>query len=333
MKNTLKILIAFISILTLVSCTEDVEQKPAVVKSPGISLLTPTSSFNLVLDGAKLNELATTFVWNDTENSTAGTSVSYTIEAAKSGTNFAKTVVLGSVTTSLFKDITVGNLDSAAKALGLPALVEGLMDVRVKSAAGISNFYTLKVTPYQPNWGIIGDATPKGWDLSTDMIYNAATDTYSISLDLKSGAFKFRLDNAWTTNYGDDGNNLSLEPSGSNITVVAGAYTIVANFKTLTYTLTPIVNAWGVIGDATPTGWDSDTLMDYNPTTKTYSIIMKMKVGTFKFRLNHGWSSNYGDDGNNLTLDAGGANVAIATAGTYYITADFTGLKYTIKQL
>lgn len=333
MKNTLKLLIAFISILTLVSCTEDVEQKPTVVKAPGINLLTPTSSFNLVLDGAKLNDLATTFVWNDTENSSAGTSVNYTIEAAKSGTNFAKTVVLGKVTTSLFQDITVGNLDAAAKALGLPALVESLMDVRVKSAAGTSNFYTLKVTPYQPNWGIIGDATPKGWDLSTDMIYNAATDTYSISLGLLTGAFKFRLDNAWTTNYGDTGNNLSLDAGGDNIPVTAGNYTIVANFKTLTYTITPIVNAWGVIGDATPTGWDNDTLMDYNPTTKTYSIIMKMKVGTFKFRLDHGWASNYGDDGNNLTLDAGGANIAITTAGTYYITADFTGLKYTIKQL
>jgi hypothetical protein len=56
-------------------------------------------------------------------------------------------------------------------------------------------------------------------------------------------------------------------------------------------------------------------------------------VGAFKFRLDHGWASNYGDDGNNLTLDYNGANIAITTAGTYYITADFTGLKYTIKQL
>jgi hypothetical protein len=93
------------------------------------------------------------------------------------------------------------------------------------------------------------------------------------------------------------------------------------------------VDAWGVIGDATPTGWDDDTLMDYNPTTKTYSIIIKMKAGSFKFRLNKGWASNYGDDGNNLSLDFNGANVPITTAGTYYITADFTGLKYTIKQL
>ena len=331
MKNTIKLLIAFISILTL-SCTEDVEQKTAEAKSTGITLLAPTSSFNLILDGAKLGELATTFVWNDTENSTAGTSVSYTIEAAKSGTDFAAPVVLGT-TTNLFKDITVGNLDSAAKAIGLPALVEGLMDVRVKSSAGTSNSYTIKVTPYQPNWGIIGDATPAGWGLSTDMIYNAEAGTYSISLALTTGEFKFRLDNSWTTNYGDNGNNLSLEAGGSNIPVTAGNYTIVANFATNTYTITPIVNAWGVIGDATPTGWDSDTLMDYNPITQNYSIIMKMKVGSFKFRLNHGWDSNYGDNGNDLTLDAGGSNVAITTAGTYYITADFTGLNYTIKQL
>ena len=331
MKNTIKLLIAFISILTL-SCTEDVEQKTAEAKSPGISLLAPTSSFNLILDGAKLDELATTFVWNDTENSTAGTSVSYTIEAAKSGTDFAAPVVLGT-TTNLFKDITVGNLDSAAKAIGLPALVEGLMDVRVKSSAGTSNSYTIKVTPYQPNWGIIGDATPAGWGLSTDMIYNAEAGTYSISLALTTGEFKFRLDNSWTTNYGDNGNNLSLEGGGSNIPVTAGNYTIVANFTTNTYTITPIVDAWGVIGDATPTGWDSDTLMDFNPVTQKYSIIIKMKVGSFKFRLNHGWNSNYGDNGNDLSLDSGGDNIAIATAGSYYITTDFTGLNYTIKQL
>ena len=330
MKNTIKLLIAFISLLTL-SCTDDVEQKIAEAKSSGITLLAPTSSFNLILDGSKLNDLATTFVWNDSANSSAGTTVSYTIEVAKSGTNFAAPVSLGT-TTSLHKDVTVGNLDTAAKALKMPALVEGLMDVRIKSSAGSSNHFTIKVTPYQPNWGIIGDATPLGWGSSTDMIYNATTDTYSISLDLTAGEFKFRLDNSWTTNYGDDGNNLSLEAGGSNI-AVAGRYTIVANFNTKTYRITRLVNAWGVIGDATPTGWGADTLMDYDPVTQKYSIIMKMAVGSFKFRLNHDWGTNYGDNGNDLSLDGGGANIAIAAPGTYYITADFTGLTYTIKKL
>ena len=332
MKNTIKLLIAFISFLTL-SCSEDVETKIAGEKTTGITLLAPTSSFNLVLDGAKLNDLATTFVWNDASNSAAGTTVNYTIEVAKSGTNFAAPVALGTPTTSLFKDVTVGALDAVAKTLGLPSLVESAIDVRIKSPAGISNVFTLKVTPYQPNWGIIGSATPKGWDASTDMTYNAASGTYSISLGLTTGELKFRLDNSWNTNYGDDGNNLSLELAGSNIPVSAGNYTIVVNFTTKTYTITRLTNAWGVIGDATPLGWDADTLMDYNPTTQKYSITVKMKAGQFKFRLNRDWSNNYGDNGNNLSLDSGGDNIPVKTAGNYYITADFNGLNYTIKQL
>lgn len=332
MKNTFKLLIAFLSLLTL-SCTDDVETKTLGEKTTGINLLTPSSSFNLLLDGAKLNDLATTFVWNDSANSTAGTTVSYTIEAAKSGTNFAAPVAIGTATTNLFKDITVGALDAATKALGLPSLIEGSIDVRIKSAAGTSNIYTLKVTPYQPNWGIIGSGTPSGWDSSTDMVYNASSGTYSISLRLTTGELKFRLDNSWVTNYGDTGNNLSLEAGGDNILVTAGDYTIVANFSTKTYTITRIINTWSIIGDATPTGWDADTLLDFNPLTQKYSLVVKMKAGAFKFRLNRGWATNYGDNGNNLSLESGGDNIAIITAGTYYITADFTGLNYTIKQL
>jgi hypothetical protein len=332
MKNTIKLLITFIGLLAL-SCTDDVETKIAGEKVSGINLLAPTSSFNLVLDGAKLNDLATTFVWNDSANSTAGTPVTYTVEAAKSGTNFATPVAIGTPTTSLFKDITVGALDAATKALGLPSLVEGSLDVRVKSSAGISNVFTLKVTPYQPNWGIIGSATPSGWDSSTAMVYNPAAGTYSISLKLTTGELKFRLDNSWNTNFGDTGNNLSLEAGGDNIPVAAGYYTIIANFSTKTYTITRVTNAWGVIGDATPTGWGADTFMDFNPTTQKYSIIVKMKVGAFKFRLNENWGNNYGDNGNNLTMEAGGDNIPVTAAGTYLINADFVALTYTIKKL
>ena len=331
MKNAIKLLTVFLGLISL-SCTNDVQDTGAVSADTNLKLLTPTSSFNLVLDGAKLNDLATTFVWNDPANPT-GTSVTYTVEAAKAGTNFATTVVLGT-TTSHFLDVTVGTLDVKAKNLGLLASVEGQIDVRIKGTTGTSNYYTLKVTPYQPNWGIIGDATPLGWANSTDMVFNPMNGNYSISLALTAGSFKFRLDNSWTTNYGDDGNNLSLEPGGANIPVTtAGNYTIVLNIINHTYTITPIVNAWGVIGDATPTAWSSDTLMDYNAVTNKYSIIMKMKVGAFKFRLNHDWGTNYGDDGNNLSLDAGGANIPITTAGTYYITTDFSGLTYTITQI
>ena len=50
-------------------------------------------------------------------------------------------------------------------------------------------------------------------------------------MDLVVGAFKFRLDDSWSTNFGDDGNNLSLDPGGADIPVtVAGTYLIKVNF-------------------------------------------------------------------------------------------------------
>lgn len=331
MKNSIKLLIAFVSILSFSSCTEDVQDTGAVPAESGLKLLVPNSSFNIVVDGTKLNSLATTFVWTDSNNPT-GTDVTYTVEAAVAGTNFAAPVTIGT-TTEHFYDATVRSLDTAAKDLGLAPMAEGQIEVRINSTNGASNTSTLKVTPYQPNWGIIGSATPGGWDNSTAMTYNPMTGTYSISLGLTAGAFKFRLDNSWTTNYGDDGNNLSLEAGGADISIAAGNYTIVADFVNHVYTVTPIVDAWGIIGDATPTGWGSDTLMDYNAVTGKYSIIMNMSAGSFKFRLNHDWGTNYGDDGNNLSLDNGGSNIPITAAGTYYITTDFTGLTYTITQL
>ncbi|POS02655.1 uncharacterized protein DUF5019 [Flavobacterium croceum DSM 17960] len=326
MKNTVKLLIAFVGLISL-SCTNDIQDTPAVQQETGFKLIAPTSSFNMVLDGAKLNTLATTFVWTDSDNP-AGTGVTYTVEAAKAGTNFATTVTMGT-TTNLYMDFTVGNLDTAAKTLGLPALVEGQLDVRVKKTSGVSNYATIKVTPYQPNWGIIGSATQYGWNNSTDMVFNPITGKYSITTALVTGEFKFRLDNSWTTNYGDDGNNLSLEPGGANIPVNGGVYTIVLNLANQSYTITPVTNLWGIIGDATPTGWDNDTLMDYDATTQKYSIVMKLKVGTFKFRLNHDWGVNYGDNGNDLSLESGGANIPITEEAKYIITADFNNHTYT----
>jgi len=332
MKNAIKLLIIFIGLISL-SCTNDIQDTGTVIADTSLKLLTPTSGFNLVLDGAKLNSLATTFVWNDPANPT-GSSVTYTVEAALAGTNFATTVVIGT-TTDHFLDVTVGNLDTTAKSLGLPALIEGQLDVRVKDSNENSNYYTINVTPYQPKWSVIGSATPgTAWTTDTQMVFNPSTGNYSITLPLTVGEFKFRLDNSWTSNYGDDGNNLSLDSGGSNIPIAtAGTYTIVANFTTKTYTITPVTNVWSIIGDAA-IDWSTDVLMDYNATNNKYSLVVKLKSpGSFKFRLNQDWGTNYGDDGSNLSLDNGGANISVTTAGTYYIVADFVGHSYTITQL
>jgi hypothetical protein len=72
----------------------------------------------------------------------------------------------------LFKDVTVGTLDAVAKTLGLPLL--RAIDVR-KSSAGISNVFTKGYLTNQI--GNYRECTPKGWDASTDMTYNATTGT------------------------------------------------------------------------------------------------------------------------------------------------------------
>jgi len=165
---------------------------------------------------------------------------------ARAGTNFAAPSV-AATTTDKFKSFTVGELNTAALNAGFEPFVESQIDVRIKSTVGgvgslpqISNSYTIRVTPYPswPNWGIIGSATITGWDSDTNLNYDLATRRYSITMDMVVGEFKFRLDDAWATNYGDDGNDLTLDLGGANIPItVAGNYTIVVDFTARTYTI------------------------------------------------------------------------------------------------
>jgi len=76
-------------------------------------------------------------------------------------------------------------------------------------------------------WGLIGDATPGGWDNSTPMTYDPATGLWSVTTTLVNGAFKFRANNSWDINLGGDLNNLSY--GGDNIPITGGTYTITLN--------------------------------------------------------------------------------------------------------
>lgn len=78
-------------------------------------------------------------------------------------------------------------------------------------------------------WGLIGDATPGGWGSDQDMAYNPATGVYSITLNLNAGAIKFRANDDWAYNFGDNQSPLDFKPeyNGANIPIaVAGNYTI-----------------------------------------------------------------------------------------------------------
>ena len=75
-------------------------------------------------------------------------------------------------------------------------------------------------------YGLIGDATEGGWDVSTPMTFDAATSTYTVTTTLKEGTFKFRANDGWDINLGGNINNLTHNGDNINVPEGAGTYTI-----------------------------------------------------------------------------------------------------------
>ena len=91
------------------------------------------------------------------------------------------------------------------------------------------------------DWGLVGDATTNAWDGPDMEMYETATNQFSLYATLKTGQIKFRFNEDWGVNYGDNGADGSLESGGTNIDVTAGTYLVTFNLNTLTYSLTEIV--------------------------------------------------------------------------------------------
>ncbi|NHN26715.1 DUF5116 domain-containing protein [Flavobacterium jejuense] len=102
------------------------------------------------------------------------------------------------------------------------------------------------------NWAITGSATPLSWPSGPegtdgqdhDMTYNQTTKKWEITINLTGGnEIKFRANNAWALNFGDDdtSDNL-LNAGGGNIAVNAsGTYFVELDFsnpREYSYTLT-----------------------------------------------------------------------------------------------
>ncbi len=87
-------------------------------------------------------------------------------------------------------------------------------------------------------WGVVGSATPNGWsDPDTDM-YQTGTDQYAVFIPLVEGELKFRFDDAWTINLGDNNADGSLEQDGANIAVgQEGNYLVSLDVDNLTYSI------------------------------------------------------------------------------------------------
>ena len=128
-----------------------------------------------------------------------------------------------------------------------------------------------------------------------------------------TGEFKIQKNQgSWATNWG--GSNGTLVAGGANIQANGFVY-VNANIGNMTYSVTPITSM-GVIGDATPGGWETETALTYNAETGAWEGTVTFTTGEFKFRANESWAINFGGALDNLTLE--GSNLEVE-AGTYNV--------------
>ena len=171
----------------------------------------------------------------------------------------------------------------------------------------------------------------QGWNPadSSTVIYSAKSNLkYDGYVWIGSSApqFKYCDGPTWTTNYGDDGADGTLDPNGANIAPATGAgyYHLTVDLSGTPKTHTYLLTTWSVIGDATPGGWSTDTDMAYDSIAKTWSVTLDLTAASIKFRANHAWDLNYGDDGADGSLDPGGANIAVPVAGNYTVSMNLS---------
>ena len=182
----------------------------------------------------------------------------------------------------------------------------------------------LTYTVQKPILYMAGDAN--GWKHS-DVLKSEDGVHYTGYMYLNQNGFKFCTQKNWNgTNYG--GAFFGESEDNIMMTQEAGFYQVDVDLSAKTYTLTPFTI--GIIGNATPTGWDSDTDMTYNPEERCWELKnVTLSDGEMKFRHKNDWSLSWGGELDNLTTQ-NGPNIAVA-AGTYDIKLEVNWAEGTAK--
>ncbi|MCK5169371.1 MAG: SusF/SusE family outer membrane protein [Bacteroidales bacterium] len=188
--------------------------------------------------------------------------------------------------------------------------------------------YTFTKTAKPPLY-VVGSYN--GWNESTALEMNKDLDgkNYELYVNLVPNEWGFKLLptlGSWDGDMGDDPSNPghiiadgeANMHNGEGTTDLDGYYLIKVNLGDMTWGVTEIV--WGLIGSATPGGWDSDTDLTYDDVNDVWILTEDLVIGEIKFRANDGWDINFGDTGADGNLEAGGDNIAIAEDGNYTVT-------------
>lgn len=340
MEKILKYIILSLFVVTIVACDNE-DQELLVVSSLGSGEITaPETGASYILNPEEeQTNTIFTLVWNDAEYGVP-TEIDYTVEFAKSGTEFADPYTAGQ-TTNTTLSWTLTEFNGAVVTAGLSPFVEGSLDIRVTSTVGstgveaqTSESITVYVTPYTTDLPTIAvPGNHQGWDPASAPLLAASAfgETDYQGYVWLDGGYKFVGPDEtgsffWgNTDWGDDGSysGVLLETDESDCTSDTGYFFVKANTTDLTYSTTAV--SWGIIGEATPTGWDSDTDLVYDADSMTLTVDIDLTSGGFKFRGNDEWGAfdlgTVDDDG---FLTSGGDLTFDGTAGNYHVVLDLS---------
>lgn len=343
----------FISGLIL-SCSDDDYTKlnPEVISESVISSPSNGETFLLLKENG--NQVATTITWSETLLNVNTPISTYAVELALAGTDFANPINVANVSDTTY-DLTVSQLNSKSIEAGLTPEIQGAVELRITARVGGPNGHfipsaivTLNVTPYvdvldlSTPWGIVGSATPNGWN-GPDVPFWKQQGLQNENIivayaTLTEGAIKFRMNNSWDApniNYGGNSGALDQEhplvEGGGDIMVPAGTYKITMNLNGLTYKIEQY--SLGIVGDATPNGWDGpDVQMLFDPTSDQFRAVVELANGNIKFRLNNAWVGGENWGGSNGEISTEGGDIPV-TAGKYVVTVNFNEMTYALEPI
>ena len=302
------------------------------------------SDDNLVLNEENAANEVLTLTWTEPDFGFSAAAL-YSVQIDVQGGDFSNPQII-SVGGAFDKTFTVEELNAKLLSLSMLPNEEGVASFRIKATLSeyqeiYSNTVNISVTPYSSlldlstTLGVVGSATPGGWGneniLDLPFYTTATTNVYVAYVTLRNGEIKFRNNNDWSENWGDDGADGTLDSYGANIAVSAGTYKIEVNFSSMTYTMEEY--SWGIVGSATTNGWGGpDMMFHYNSFQDDWRAVVTLGDGEVKFRFNNDWAINYGDDGADGTMEANGANIAVS-AGHYLVTMNLNTQSYTMEEM
>lgn len=261
--------------------------------------------------------------------------VNYTVQVVPAGQGWENPMDVASSTGSTIQ-ISQSEWNQRLIGRGYVAEEENEVDMRIRASVGpsvapvYSPVVSMLIIPYSAQLTYARLYVPgdyQNWTITNPntIIYSVADDDIYegfVHILGGSGEFKVAEQPDWGFNWGGQAGNLVWDGPNMQVSEPFGTFRLTIDLNTETYTIGER-RRWGLVGDATPGGWDADTPMEFDAAENVLTITTDLAAGEFKFRANNNWDFNYGDNNQDGVLNAGGDNIPITEAGNYTIIMDW----------